>query len=362
LRTICTLLVGLGLLTALLVPAFAGGVEPSALAPVDLLAAVPAPTDVPGVVATPANYWPQFPQFNVGPANAEPRAGERFYLVQNFTKFDDQEQSRLEVSVLLFATGKQAHRAFMDMSSEIAQGAKALPAPHLGDESRYFVLSARPSETIMRYRVGPLTGRVTLYSRGAPASMDAVRTYGVALVGKLQDVLDGKLAAPSLPADFAAVMPPAAVATQVGPILGSAVVPVEAWALMDTSRDPVKIRDLLKAGGVTNLYYRRYAVSGLPGQVLETTAFQFNNAQAASDWVWLFIRQVAAHGPVYDPGNTGVLRAFTLVGGSNFELQFAKGRLVGDVSGMAPFGDLDPRLQPRVRQAAELWFDAVPLS
>ena len=361
LRTICTLLVGLVLLTAALVPVFAAGADSSALTPEDLLAAVPALADVAGVVATPADWWPNFPEFNVGPADPQPRPGERFYLVQNFSKFDDREQSRLEVTVMLFNGPKEAHRAFVDLSSRSAQGAQVVKAPRLGDQSRYFAFSSEPSETTMRYRVGPMVGRVTLFSRGAPAPMDGVSKYGAALVGKLQDLLDGKLAAPSLPADFAKVMPPAAVATEVGPVLGSAVVPVEAWALADTANDPVQIRDLLKAGGVANLYCRRYAAQGVPGQVIEATAFQFKDAQAASDWVWRFIREVAARGPFYDPGDTGILRAFTLRGGSNFELQFAKGRLVGDVSGMSPFGELNPKAMPLVRKTAELWWNAVPL-
>jgi hypothetical protein len=190
--------------------------------------------------------------------------------------------------------------------------------------------------------------------------MDAVSAYGAVLVGKLQDLLDGKLAAPNLPADFAAAMPPAAVATEVGPVLGTVVVPVEAWALAYGGLEVVKLRDQLKAGGVTNLYVRRYAVQAVPGQVLEATAFQFNDVQAASDWEWNFIRPVAAHGPVFDAGDTGMLRAFTMTGGA-YELQFAKGSLVCDVMGLAPNGAPDARLKPLVLKTAEEWYKSAAL-
>ena len=362
LRTICTLLVALGLLAVLLAPVFADGVDTSALAPEDLLAAVPALADVPGVVAIPADYWPEFPQCYPAAGDPDARPGERLYVAQSFLKFNDQDHSRLEVTVRLFNTPKQAHRAFVDGASREVQEATVLKGPRLGDERRYFSVSARSGQTTMRYRVGPMMGRVTLLSPGAPPALDAVTKFGAALTAKLQEVLDGKLAAPNLPADFAQLMPPAAVATEVGPVLLSVVVPLESFALPSADMKPVAVRDMLKAGGVTNLYFRIYGVSALPGQFLAATAFRFTDPQVASDWLWTFIRSEAAHGPVYDPGDTGILHAFTRVEDGNIELQFAKGRLVGDVSGVAPWAGLNPKLQPLVRKTAELWWHAVPLS
>ncbi len=362
LRTSCTLLAGVTLLLVVGVSAaMAAGADVSALTPEDLLAAVPPLSEVPGVVATPADWWPGFPSFRVGPLNPNPRPGERFYVAQRFSRFDDLERSHLSVTVLLMSTLKQAHRTFVDLSSETAQGAKVLNGPRLGDESRYFAHAGAVGSTTLRYRVGPLVGRVTLSAPGAPASAEVLSKYGAALVGRLQDLLAGKLAAPNLPADFAAAMPPAAATTEIGPILASAVLPVEAWALADSANDPARVRDLLKAGGVGNLYYRLYAAQGVTGHVLEATLFQFGDAEAATRWVRMFIREVATHGPVYDPGETGVLRAFSSLPGLNYELQFAKGRLVGDVVGRAAFGELDPACRPLVRRLAELWWPAVPV-
>lgn len=361
LRTTWTLLAALALRAAVAGPALGAGVDLSALTPEDLLAAVPPLSEVAGVVATPADWWPTFPDFHVGPLNPAPRPGERFYIAQRFSRCDDPERSHLEVTVVLLTSRKQAHRAFVDLSSETAQGATVLKGTRLGDESRYFAHAGVLGSTTLRYRVGPLVGRVTLTAPGAPASAEGLSKYGAALVAKLQSLLAGKLAAPNLPTDFAAAMPPAAAATEIGPILASAVVPVEAWALADSANDPVRVRDLLKAGGVTNLYYRLYAAQSVPGHVLEATLFQFKDAEAATRWVRLFIHQVATKGPVYDPGETGVLRAFTSTQGRNYELQFAKGRLVGEVVGRSPFGELSPACQPLVRRLAELWWPAVPV-
>jgi hypothetical protein len=355
-------LVGLVLLAGLFAPVFADGADISALAPEDLLAAVPALADVSGVVATPADYWPEFPQFYAAAADPAARPGERLVVEQNLVKFNDQRCSRLEATIILFNTPKQAHRAFVDETGQEAQVAAALKAAHVGDESRYFCLAGSPGAMLLYYRLGPMIGRVTLRAPGPPPAPAAVTAFGAALTAKLQDVLDGKLAAPNLPADFDQLMPPAAVTTEVGPVLLSMVLPVETWALTQASNNPGKVRDMLKAGGVSNYYFRRYAVSALPGQVLTATAFQFTDPQAASDWEWSFIRSEAAHGPVYDPGDTGLLRAFTQKDDSNIELEFAKGRLVGDVSGLAPGAALNPKLQPVVRKTAELWWHALPLS
>ena len=361
LRTTCTLPAVLAFLILAVVPGLAAAADPAALTPEDLLATVPALTDVGGVVATPADWWPAFPEFNVGPINPGRWPGERFYVVQNFCKFDDQENSRLEVTVLLFQSVKEAHRAFVDKGSQSAVLATVVKGPRVGDERRYFARAGEPGVITMRYRVGPVTGRISLFAPGPPASAETVSKYGEALVTKLRAVLNGTLAAPSLPADFASSMPPAAAATEIGPVLGSAVVPVESWALADTAQDPVGIRDRLKTEGVSNLYYQRYAAPGAPGQALEATFFQFKDAEAASRWVRLFIREVATRGPVYDPGDTGIFRAFTQTASGGYELQFAKGRLVGDVTSVAPFATSSPAAMPLVRKLAELWWKAVPL-
>ena len=361
LRTTCTLLAVLAFLILVLAPVLAAPADPAALTPEDLLAAVPALTSVEGVVATPADWWPHFPEFNVGSINPGRWPGERFYVAQTFAKFDDQVNSRLVVTVLLFGSLKEAHRAFVDKSSRNAYGSIVHSGPKLGDERRYFSRPGSPGVTMMRYRVGPIMGRVSLYSPGPPASAETLAKYGEALVTKLQDLLDGKLAAPALPADFAENMPPAEAATAIGPVLGSAVIPVEAWALVDSANDPVTIRDLLKAGGVTSLYYRRYEVQALTGQAVDATFFPFTDAAAASRWVRLFIHEVATKGPVLDPGDTGIFRAFTRTSAGWYDLQFAKGRLVGDVTGLAPFGEPDPATMPPTRKLAELWWNALPL-
>jgi len=346
----------------LAVPTWAAGVQPATLTPEDLLAAFPAPSEVPDAFPVPDDWWAGFPQFYVGPANLEPLRGERFYLGQAFSNCNDPARESVEVVAQLFRAPKDAHRAFVDLGGLSALGATVVKGPVLGDESRYFVRSGPIAEATWRYRVGPITGRVSLRSAGAPAGVEAVSKYGEVLVDRLRAVLEGKLAAAALPGDFAQLMPPAAAVKEIGPLLGSAVVPTEARALLEDPAQPLKARDALRAGGVEKLYFRRYAVSAVPGHVIEVTLLPFRDAEAAARWVRVAIKQAQQWRVWFDAGDTGLLRVFTRnPGGTVYELQFTKGRLVGDV--VAYELNLEPASSaviPVVRKMAELWWASLP--
>lgn len=351
------------LAVALLVPTLAAAVEPAALTAEDLLAAVPGPAEVPGVFTVPSDWWAWFPEFVSGTANVRPLRGERSYLVQVFSNCNDLARESLEVTVALFQSPKDAHRAFVDLGGFSALGATAVKGPALGDESRYFLRSGAISDTTLRYRVGPITGRVSITSAGAPVGVEAVSKYGEALVERLRAVLEGRLAAANLPADFAQLMPPAAVVAEVGPVLGSAVVPVEARALQEDPARLLQTLDTLRAGGVDRLYFRRYAVSAVPGHVVQATLLPFRDGEAAARWVRQAIKEVQQSGVWFDAGDTGILRVFTCnPAGTVYELQFSKGRLVGDVAAYdASGGPANPAVIPIVRKLAELWWASLPL-
>ncbi len=351
------------LVVALTLPTWAAAVDPTALTPEDLLAAVPSPSEVPAVFTAPGDWWAWFPQFIAGAANVSPLRGERFYLVQAFSHCNDPERESLKVTVDLFRTPKDAHRAFVDLGGLSALGATVVKGPALGDESRYFLRSETISDTTLRYRVGPITGRVSITSAGAPVGVEAVSKYAEVLVERLRAVLEGKLAAANLPADFAQLMPPPAVVTEVGPLLGSAVVSAEARALQEDRARLLQTRDTLRAGGVEKLYFRRYAVSALPGHVVQAALLQFRDGEAAARWVRANIKEVQRSGLWLDAGDTGILRVFSRnPAGTVYELQFTKGRLVGDVvAHEAAGGPANPAVIPTLRRLAELWWASLPL-
>ncbi len=59
-----------------------------------------------------------------------------------------------------------------------------------------------------------------------------------------------------------------------------------------------------------------------------------------------------------DPGNTGPHAGY--LGGEIYELQFAKGRMVGDVVCSAPYGKPSPACESVARRVAEGWYASLP--
>ncbi|HEY3397075.1 MAG TPA: hypothetical protein VGM19_05375 [Armatimonadota bacterium] len=329
-----------------------------------MLTAALQPADLAGLLDSPEAWWPRFPEFNTPAICGPMRPGERYYVAQNYAKVSDPARERLEVTVDLYDTPKQAHRAFVDLSSENALGSAVKGGAKIGNERRYFIRRGPLNETVVRYRVGVVIGRISFFTPGAPASLETVTKAGEIVTGRVSQLLAGTLNSPTLPEDFAKLMPPNAATAEIGNVAGAAVVPSQAWALTDTLRAPEKVYDLLKTGGAPEMYFQRYEAKGLPGNVVDAVLWKFSDADAAKRWVRQYINQVRVHRPFYDPGDTGVYRAFAFFPESQiYELQFAKGRLAADVSGLAPFAaQTDPRVQPLVRRLSELWYNALPLS
>jgi hypothetical protein len=338
-------------------------VDPTTLTPEAAWAAMPTLADLAGALPQPTAWWPGLPEFNVGPLDPAPAPGERFYLVQRFTRYPiGVTPSYLEITITVFKNRESAHNAFRGREQALATMASGLPGPDLGNERRYFLFPPGPSqETQLRYRVGPFVGRVSLVS-SQPASVDELAACGKVLEAKLTALRFGQLTAPALPADFDQLMPPPRVDFEIGQTLVSAVLPPQSWAMM-TSGSPEKLAAKLTAGGLTQLYYRRYLINLLPGEVLDVTLWPFKDAMSASAWVQGMRDQVAADGtPVMMPGKVGPQAVMTYSRtGQYYELQFAKGNYVGDVIGQAPFqAEVDSLCQVSVRRLAERWYAALP--
>jgi hypothetical protein len=118
------------------------------------------------------------------------------------------------------------------------------------------------------------------------------------------------------------------------------------------------VRDRLLKLGVTKLGFRRYGLSADRSQVIEVTLFAFADDRAAADWVQTFIALARKQGTL-DGGKTGELAAFTNNAGDFYELQFAQGRFVGDVSCFAPYAKTSSACEAPVRRLAELWLAAL---
>jgi hypothetical protein len=149
----------------------------------------------------------------------------------------------------------------------------------------------------------------------------------------------------------------------VGPILGSAVASIDSWALTDTGSDPPKTRDRLSSLGIRELGMRRFAVPADANQVVDVVLFMFPDDKAANEWFREFLNEKDS-GKVLDAGKAGEGSQFIQRQvppdegkyGTIYELQFAKGRFVGDAVCYAPFGTTSPACEQAVRLLGESWF------
>lgn len=358
----CALVIaGLLALGAMALPAGApawGGTAPTA----DDLYAVLHPSALQPSFTDPIRWWPAFPQFNVGVGDRAP--GLRFYVVQPFERVGDRQPGRAEFTLLLYDSPAAAAADFRGrLAEQNDAGGVPTAGPALGERVRYFRRQSSqfpklPYEATVRVQARQFVLRVTALSPAAYETPQALARQAGVVLERALALTSGQLRASAVPKRIADLMPPTAAAARVGPVLGTAVVPIEAWAVADTSGNPPATRVRLRQGGVNELGFRRYGLAAERNQVVETTLFAFASSSSASAWVQTFVREASREGTLV-PGAVGSEAAFTAYGGSFYELQFAAGRFVGDVSCFAPFGDTSPACVQAVRSLAEAWYAAL---
>jgi hypothetical protein len=142
-----------------------------------------------------------------------------------------------------------------------------------------------------------------------------------------------------------------------GSVLGTTVMPVEAWSTVVLKSSPRAVRAELAGAGVTALPFRRYLLRGSATNAIETTAFTFGSAAAAQRWFAPFGKAVQANaGEALPAGATGPHAAFRFSFGS-YELRFVAGRHAGDVFCWAPFtAAASPACEAAARMLAQSWF------
>jgi hypothetical protein len=172
---------------------------------------------------------------------------------------------------------------------------------------------------------------------------------------RLSALLAGRLRPEPIPAASLARLPGDAAAP--GPVLGTALLPAEAWAMVVRNGNRVQIRNTLRKTGNRTFVFRRYLRQGSRREVVEATVFAFPSAGAARSFVAPFQAGVQKNGKTrLDPGRTGSDSAFRYEF-TNYELQFAAGRFVGDVFCWAPFSaQPSKRCETAARDLAERWY------
>lgn len=329
------------------------------ITPGHLLAAALSPDDVEERFFGPEQWWPELPQFNVGIGDEAP--GLQFYVVQGYQQVGALSRSRVESALILYEDEEAAKADFSGrLLTENDAGGEPATGANVGDESRYFLREGSredtPYETTLRFRVGRLTGRISAFHELGYEAESTLTAWAEPVVRRSRQLLAGKLTARALPEAVAEAMP-ASPPPAIGPLMGEAAVPIESWALVDTSGDPERTRDNLSSLGADTLGFRRYALAADPSNVVETTLFTFADSDNAAEWVSGFL-EMAAGLDTLDAGETGPLSAFVSYGDA-YELQFAAGNLVADVFCTSPFGDISPACEQAARDLAESWYGSL---
>ncbi len=361
------------LLCAIFIAGFAAGIEAAgdnappaqstaSVRAEDLLAVAFSLEDMRHLFRKPGFWWPSFPEFNTGLLPSKP--GERLFVVQNFKRVGPDSGGEIENALILFDSDASARHALKELAADDAGNSRKLDGPPLGDESCYFSRfesdNMTPYSTTVRFRVGAVLVRLTLLREMAADSTDRLARYAAPIVDRAGALLKGELHATPIPAEISAHMPRTVPGME---LLGATVIPVDAWALNDTANDPLKIRGMLQGLGGREMGFARYRLQNDPAQVVELTLFTFPHVKSATRWVREFIDDDNA-GARLDAGRTGVLSAFVNrtvppEGGgyeNMYELQFAKGTFVGDVSCYAPYAKTSSVCEEAVRELAESWF------
>lgn len=342
--SVLLLIILTGLVAAQPAPA---GRSPVGLTPDDLLAALDW-NAVRAQAPEGARWWPSFPQFNAGIGDRAP--GMRFYVVQPMASVDAAGRiaDRIDATVLLYDNPAAAMRDFTGrLLAGNDKGVELVDGPPVADRSRYFTRTsdrysepvALPNEATVRFVVGPFVARVSVFkgSEHGSEKPEVLALYARVVAARARQLLAGGLKATPLPGRLEALMPPQPAASAVGRVLGSAVLPPESWALEDTSGDPVKTLAALKRGGVDTLGFRRYALAAESNHVIEVTLFVFARPEHAAQWQRGFMRDATAN-KWLNPGKTGTISGFTVKKNGIYELEFARGQIVGDVFCESPFG------------------------
>jgi hypothetical protein len=331
------------------------------------LAATLSSDDIRELLPQPEAWWPAFPEYNIGfdPAPTE-IAGERFWVAQNYQRVDESANELVQTTLILFDSESAAEEGLVAIANANDQDSTTVAGPAVGDESRYFTRetaddtdpAAPPTlETTLRFRIGPVVGRVGVFSDQGYAEPETIASYVERIEGKVHAFLAGRLEGELLPEWMSELMPSPAAAEKaaVGPVFGSAVRPPDSWALIDSTGDPVAVRERLQALGATELGLRRYGLEADPDLVVEVVLFQMTDEEAAASWAQDFLAQVTTE-TALNAGETGTVSGFTSYDGSFYELQFAKGRFIGDVACFAPFGETSQACEEPVRTLAEQWY------
>jgi hypothetical protein len=294
------------------------------------------------------NWWPEPPSFDTRVFQDDPTPKTAV------TQVYDEVGGKGRIAVSLYAYGSREQSSLYVNYATLVGDVIDREQPAVGEGHAFYrtVLPDKTHATRFYFFRGRVAAAIQVNSDWSRAK---IARLAKPIDAQIQELLAGNLRPTAVPASMLARLPSAAAAP--GPVLGTALLPAEAWATIVHNGSPLQLRNSLVESGNKTFLFRRYLRHGSRREVLETTLFAFPSAGAASSFVAPF-RAGVNRSPktALDPGQTGDDSAFRYEF-TNYELQFAAGRFVGDVFCWAPFSaEPSKACETAARGLAERWY------
>jgi hypothetical protein len=291
-------------------------------------------------------WWPEPPSFDTVVYQDDPMP--KAAVTQTFSEVNGKGR----IVTRLYAYGSRDDSAAYLSNATLVGDVIDHGSPAVGDDHAFYrtTLPDGMPATRFLFTRGRVAVAIQVDSRWTKGDMARLARP---IDDRVEALLAGRLAPPAIPAATLARLPRNAA----GQVLGTALIPAEAWAMSLRNGNRLQLRDTLVQGGSGTLAFRRYLRDGSRSEVLETTLFAFRSGSAAAAWFAPFRAGVAKNAKTsLNPGSTGGRAAFRYQF-TNYELQFVAGKYVGDVFCWTPYaGEPSRECEQAVRKLAERWY------
>ena len=232
------------------------------------------------------SFWPELPAFNTTIDEEEPQP------LAAVSQVFDEIKGKTTITTRLYAYPSAGDQPRVPAVRGDRPGSIDQDSPAVGDQHFYYVTSLTSGVHSTRlYFVHKQIG-VEIQVDGALWSRSKIAALADPIDQRLGQLLAGTLKTPPIPAAQLAHLPTRGLP---GPVLGTAMVPAEAWANMSHNGSMSAIRSKLVATGNATFPFRRYLRQGSRTDVVEVALLTFPTAAAALAWNQPFSAGVKAH-------------------------------------------------------------------
>lgn len=345
--------------------------------PGDLLAANVTLAEVQQALGTPTAWVAWFPQFEVpGTTSRDWPAGFVATSLLDIRHLNAARETDGLVSsrVVLYQDEAAAKAAYAGGAAADADGTTPMALAKVGDESRAFTYEYPPTggpedafrfEAFVRFRVGRAVVIVDTTRGVEPLGAPLLAALASPVPDRVARVLAGTLTAPELPGGLPGLMPPAAVASQVGQVLGEHGLGIATFALLFP--DPAEYTRLM-ANAAPTFGSRVYAVASIPGHLIAVQVLTMKDETVARDFIFYdprgkFSPTPAGHTALMPPAGAGPLAIGQVGANKSFiEFQFARNKYVVNMqcTNRVESEPVDAGCESVLRKVAELTYANLP--